>query len=130
MKKYLILIVITFIFNTLQSQGETCLNLTASPSAYQNFSNSISLRTPLEIKIYFHIYTDGNGMGNLDENQIATLVDLLNDDYFHNTDISFNYNTCEIRYIDNNSLYNSGDRCDFFNTEFRHSDGLDIQVFY
>lgn len=81
------------------------------------------------VKIYFHIYRNNDGEGGQPPSRITECIDNLNN-AFSSTGISFYFNSCETRYVDDTRLWEYDGRpfCDIFFTSASHDDGIDIHL--
>lgn len=129
--KFCVILLLLFVINIVEifSQNyEKCSTIPAAPEALTTIS--ITERSSNHedlVKIYFHIYRDNNGNDGVNINRLNTMISRLNN-YFIGTNISFYYNICEVRYVNDDNLYNSSNQCDFFFQGWEHSDGVDVHV--
>jgi len=111
----------------LWGQDENCSAIPVSPVAFQTIPvSAFQDGEERMIKIYFHVYRDGNGNNGQTQARLDEILLNLNTSY-QPTGILFFYYPCETRWVDDTDLHNSTDECDFF-VHNRHLDGVDVHV--
>ncbi len=126
MKKFILLTFVCLLSFIAYGQ-EDCGGIPNSTAALQDYPipPNIDDEEAL-VKVYFHVYRDNAGNGGQTQDRLDQIMTNLND-YFSTTAISFFYNECETRWVNDDFLHASGDRCNFFENN-RHLDGVDIHV--
>ena len=114
--------------NLFSQNTLNCSNIPVAPQALNQIQ--IFNRTSSHddtVKIYFHVYRDINGNAGVDLERLDLMTENINY-YFQGTGISFFYNKCEVRFVNNNKLNSSTNECDFFFKGWEHTDGIDVHV--
>jgi len=111
------------------AQNDFCY-VSITPNANQEISVDDFVPTTMKIKVYFHIYRNSEDMLGPNQQLIESTMASLNSGgfSFDDLDLSFFYNDCETRWVNDDEYYNNSTCLEMFFDKYRHLDGIDIHL--